>query len=308
MPNLNTNTPHDALLKSLFAVGGRALGFLHDYIPALRGRVQGEPELINTAFTDDESLREIQCDCLFKARIRCDGHAARSGFVIVLIEHKSKRARHALLQILKYITAIAGRAAAAGKPIPPVIPLLLYHGRQKWDMPERLDLSFGEGADNLGLNLRVAAVNLGELPSDRLAKDPHTQAAFYAMLHVSGALKTPSTLEDVVRMVPDQSPIADQIMVYLMSAGQYSENAVHSALTKIKPNEGAQIMHASVAKIAAQGEAKMVSILLQQKFGPLPPDIRQRLTEATTDELETWGAKVLHAKSLQAVFGNNARR
>ncbi len=51
-----------------------------------------------------------------------------------------------------------------------------------------------------------------------------------------------------------------------------------------------------------QGEFALLQRLLARRFGPLPEDLRIRLTSASTDQLETWAINVLDAKSLDEVF------
>ena len=75
-------------------------------------------------------------------------------------------------------------------------------------------------------------------------------------------------------------------------------------------------MHATAMRLIAEGEArgeakgeaKMLTTILQQKFGPLPQTILERLKQAAPGELEDWGVKLLNAPTLQAVFDAQARR
>ena len=46
----------------------------------------------------------------------------------------------------------------------------------------------------------------------------------------------------------------------------------------------------------------MLERLLSKRFGPLSDDTRQRLTQATSDQLETWAERLLDAPTLSAVF------
>jgi flagellar biosynthesis/type III secretory pathway protein FliH len=51
-----------------------------------------------------------------------------------------------------------------------------------------------------------------------------------------------------------------------------------------------------------EGEAQVVLRLLRLKFGPLAPEVEERLRSADADRLLEWGDRVLTAKSLQDVF------
>lgn len=51
-----------------------------------------------------------------------------------------------------------------------------------------------------------------------------------------------------------------------------------------------------------QGEALVLERLLIKRFGVLPEDVRQRLTQASTEQLEAWTDRLLDAPTINAVF------
>lgn len=51
-----------------------------------------------------------------------------------------------------------------------------------------------------------------------------------------------------------------------------------------------------------QGEARVVLRLLRLKFGPLDPEIEERVRSADADRLLGWSERILTAESLQDVF------
>lgn len=51
-----------------------------------------------------------------------------------------------------------------------------------------------------------------------------------------------------------------------------------------------------------EGEARLVLRQLRLKFGPLDPEIEDRVRTADADRLLEWGERVLTAESLQDVF------
>jgi len=53
-----------------------------------------------------------------------------------------------------------------------------------------------------------------------------------------------------------------------------------------------------------QGEVVLLLRLLARRFGVLPEWVKPRLVQASTELLETWGDRVLDAKSLEDVFGD----
>jgi len=48
---------------------------------------------------------------------------------------------------------------------------------------------------------------------------------------------------------------------------------------------------------------ELVLTQAEAKFGPLPPETRQRIQSAPLDMLQTWGRRLVHAASLDQIFG-----
>ena len=53
------------------------------------------------------------------------------------------------------------------------------------------------------------------------------------------------------------------------------------------------------------GEAALLERLLTRRFGPLPADVRSLLASANSEQLQTWGDRVLDATALAEVFGGH---
>ncbi|MBN8449599.1 MAG: DUF4351 domain-containing protein [Candidatus Accumulibacter sp.] len=51
-----------------------------------------------------------------------------------------------------------------------------------------------------------------------------------------------------------------------------------------------------------EGESTLLQKLFERRFGPLPEWARQRLAEATGEQLEAWALEVLDADTLEGVF------
>src|SRR5699024_315468 len=64
----------------------------------------------------------------------------------------------------------------------------------------------------------------------------------------------------------------------------------------------AQGMAEGVAQGMTQGEQTLLLRQLRRRFGDLSTDHRQRLENASLDELETWADRILDAKTLDDIF------
>ena len=53
-----------------------------------------------------------------------------------------------------------------------------------------------------------------------------------------------------------------------------------------------------------EGESRIVLRLLRLKFGPLAPEIEERVRSADADRLLEWSERILTAEHLQDVFRN----
>ncbi|MBF0180115.1 MAG: DUF4351 domain-containing protein [Magnetococcales bacterium] len=51
-----------------------------------------------------------------------------------------------------------------------------------------------------------------------------------------------------------------------------------------------------------EGKVEILLRIMQRRFGPIPDDIRQRVTSAQTVELDAWSENIFDADSPQAVF------
>lgn len=52
------------------------------------------------------------------------------------------------------------------------------------------------------------------------------------------------------------------------------------------------------------GRAELLTRLLTRRFGPLPPEAAERLANATIDELDAIGERLLNAASLEEALGS----
>ena len=56
----------------------------------------------------------------------------------------------------------------------------------------------------------------------------------------------------------------------------------------------------------AEGQANLILMLLEERFGPIPADVVDRVRSADTAELTVWSKSLLCARDLEGVFGSSA--
>lgn len=60
-----------------------------------------------------------------------------------------------------------------------------------------------------------------------------------------------------------------------------------------------------LAEGEVKGEAKLLILLLEKRFGPIPTVLRDRIFGANVTSIEAWVERVLDATDLQSIFDPN---
>jgi hypothetical protein len=77
-------------------------------------------------------------------------------------------------------------------------------------------------------------------------------------------------------------------------------------LSKLSPEPETRGIAIGEARGQTHGAALLLRDQLERRFGPLPPEIIERLQAADLDLLMTWGEHVITAHSLEDVFADRA--
>ncbi|MBP7149049.1 MAG: Rpn family recombination-promoting nuclease/putative transposase [Acidobacteria bacterium] len=123
--------PHDALFRRTFGKPEHAASLLRTILPA---RAVEQLDLAalqasSASFVDPE-LAQSHADLLFTVPL-----AGREALVYLLIEHQSEVDPLMALRVLRYVVRVIddwlGRNRGA-TVLPPVVPIVVYHGRDVW--------------------------------------------------------------------------------------------------------------------------------------------------------------------------------
>ena len=131
-----TRTPHDSFFKRLFGDLAVATDFMQRYLPPeILSRLDLTTlKLEHESFVDPE-LRQHFSDLLFSVKTT----AQNAVFICLLLEHKSAPEPWVAFQLLRYIVRFWERQREQGcARLPLVIPLVFYHGQERWNVSRRL--------------------------------------------------------------------------------------------------------------------------------------------------------------------------
>ena len=219
------------------------------------------PEPVNGSFVD-EHLRASHSDKLFRVRLK----SGRPGFAHVLLEHKSYSDPGTALQVWKCKTRIwerhaQGRASRL-RALPPIFPLVLYHGPRQWSAPPSIAAMLGTDdpqvralEPDFGYVLR----DLSRMPVRQLAEDPAARAGLAALAGShAGAEARRAALPELLAGLPERSEFAKQVMAYIMGVWKVTVPELRSAADQA--GRGERIVGEVVQELLDQGKAEGIGV------------------------------------------------
>jgi hypothetical protein len=96
----------------------------------------------------------------------------------------------------------------------------------------------------------------------------------------------------------------DLVFKALSDAAQRELRAMDPAKYEFQSDFAKRYIGLGRAEGQAEGRAALLQRLLTRRFGPLPPEVAERLATATIDELDAIGERLLSAPSLEEALGS----
>ena len=127
MPDFNH--PHDHLFKAVFSKRQVMLDYIQQLLPK---EIWQDLDLRTLKLSPtsgvNEKLKEHFSDLIYT----CTWKGKEKIRISLLLEHKSYPVKYPHLQLLRYMLNIWEEDADQKKSLRPIIPILFYHGEQKW--------------------------------------------------------------------------------------------------------------------------------------------------------------------------------
>jgi hypothetical protein len=234
----------------------------------------------------------------------------------MLLEHKSSSDSGARLQLLRYVVRFLTHCYKQNHeqlPLPPVLPLVVHQGPGTWKPScEFVDL-FGTVPASLSPyvpSFRHALVDLALVRDVALSTEVRLRAFLKALKYS----RRPD-LPDCIDILLAEAPALHEkdlvvILTYLDRGPTVLNNKViHEALLRLVPDRTEQIMgwltQPYYDKGKAEGEAQILTRLLERRFGTLSGPLRQRIFAADVGSIEAWVERAFEAPDLQSIFDSN---
>lgn len=325
---MKIQNPHDKFFKETFGKVEVAKDFLNNYLPGSIMKIVDmstlEPQ--KDSFINKE-LQEVFSDMLFRVNID-----KREGYIYFLFEHKSYTSKNISFQLLKYMLEIweAKINKERIEELPVIIPLVIYHGKNQW---------------NISTNLGQMINGYKELPEDVKRYIPDYE---YLLYDISGytdeeikggvinkiAMTTlrdiqtkdiEGVIESIYKMIEYLIELEDKqtgieyfetLMKYVFNARvDLTKEAIIKVMDKIESTypEGSDLVMTLAEKFREEGKEKGIEIgevkslikttirLLTKKFGVLPDKTKEKISKLDADTLEIIIVEIFEYKSLEDI-------
>jgi predicted transposase YdaD len=319
-----TGSLHDHLIKLLLGRLATAAAFLRERLPPdiVALMAPEPPELMPGSFIGG-GRRSHHTDLLFRLALT----GGRSAFVPVLIEHVSRRRSHPVVlpKLMRYMAVMGEKHLEDGHglPLPPVIPLVIYQGAKPWS----------EAPNYAGLydvdpplapfvpDFAYLMFDLGATPDENLSAQAFLRFGLAVLKFARGA---PDFARRLLTLATEEVYRDDRVLALLRYVAEvYAEldrttmealiaplaNDEHLQMTTLLQRlfaEGkAEGMQVGEANGLRKGKADSLLLVLEQKFGPLPQELLEKIEDADLATLESWMRRGVLAASLGEVTDPN---
>jgi len=319
---------HDHSYKLLFSepevVIDLLQGFVHeDWVKELDFTTL---EKVSGSYISDD-LRSREDDVIWRVKYRQSWI-----YVYLLLEFQSTVDRYMAVRLMTYIgllyqDLIKSKQTLPDRRLPPVFPVVLYNGEQRWTAATELK----ELIVALPGGMEQYLPSLKYLILDEGAYDPQTLTPLKNLVAAIFRLENSTSHEDIVQVIsnliewlemPGQTRLRRSFSIWinrvLQPPGQTTRQTSNlNDLVEIKTmlaqripqwiQEGERRGEArgearGEVKGEIKGEAKTLLKQLGLKFGSLPAWVEQRVNAADKEQLDAWVERVLTADTLEKIF------
>ncbi|CAK0779058.1 hypothetical protein WCLP8_80001 [uncultured Gammaproteobacteria bacterium] len=212
----------------------------------------------------------------------------------------------------------AGGKAEALRSLPPILPLVVYHGATEWKVSLSLRdmIKAPEAIRRYQPDVRYVLVDLGPIPNEQLSAYPPLRAGLLALKYSHRDGDTEAVLVQAFTDAQDMPSLFSMLVVYATTVyAGVNPALLRRAIHKVKPEwedemlsiAAKEWMAEGAAKGRAEGEAKgKADTLLRQlhrRFKVLPSQVEDRVRAGSGDQLDEWIDLILDARELADVFG-----
>ena len=242
-----TKANHDEFVAKTFQDLALARSFFRHFLPAeILEQVDLEQLALEQGSYVDEDLRRSYSDLNYTVALR-DPPPTESpcrAYIYILVEHKSESDEFTVFQLLRYMVRIWQREVEnaghrKGFRFPPIVPLILHHGRTEYRAPVELGelVVRMEGTGSFVPNYRCLLIDLMQVSPEELPRaDPRLHAVLSVMQSIFDEKITTTLRDTLIRLAaimdrPETRDTLATILGYvLQSASKMTDEDLRSAI------------------------------------------------------------------------------
>ena len=317
------NAPHDGFFRENFERQAVAEDYLRQVLPS---DVLAVMDLSTLTISKDtyvsKELRRSYSDLVYHVRYQGadkkptdPADTPNEARIYLLFEHKSQADPWVALQLLHYIVQ-SGHAYRKQHPeansLPPVYPIVLYHGRSSWTGARCFQQLVAPLPDALVPHVPQFCYQLHDI-SPRGAATIKGQVLTRLVLLALRYIYDDQPLERLRELLALLDQIADRttalevlesLLRYYVQVTQCISETQASALVQTT-HYGESAMQTFIDKYMEQGhqqgEATILLRLMERKFGTVPENLRERIEKADAQTLLDWSERILTAATPEEV-------
>ena len=294
---MEINNPHDTFIKELIAERKYAVELLSaslsEKLSAMLDwtKIRKEPG----SFIDEEH-REVRSDALFSVSFKGSGELQ----IYTLLEHKSHPDPQIHIQLLGYMCSIYKEQTRQKKEPTLVVPVIFYHGKEKWSSPVsfldifKLPDEVKEMLKESVLNFSYCMFDLNVRQYDKMNFSSNMQGSLFA-LHHYWHFRQEEYLREfgsrVGKLIKDDPAFLEKILAYLMAAAKLELKELYKHIPEKELIQNMGIVELMAEQKKAEGKAegveKVAKTMLSEGFSV--PDIAKAtgLSEAEIRKLKS---------------------
>ncbi len=313
---------HDKFFNETFTREEIAKSFLDEYLPdEIREKVNLDTlSIVKDSFIDKE-LREHFSDILYTVKYR-----DTSLFIYLLFEHKSYPEPLVAFQVLRYMTKIWEqyiKQNPKAKIFPPIFPMLLYHGKTKWNISKNFQaiIQKDEFLEKYIPEFHYELFDISHMPDKEIRGQILGRTVLLIFKHIFQPdlrQKLPEILS-LLHQVTNRKTVLEMLEIFLryvvQATQRFDDNDVREIIKETEIGE--DIMQTFIDKYIDQGiqqginlginkgKRKLFLQLLGVQFGKLPDWVKQKVEIAEPADVEQWSIRLLTSNNLENIFSDN---
>lgn len=313
------HNPHDSFVRKVLDDLNVSRDLLQNELPeAVSSQLDFSTlERINASYVS-QSLRQTYSDMVF--RVRYAG-SDRSAYIYTLFEHKSQPDDWCSLQLLKYIVAQwdSHLQKQPQAKLPPIIPIVLYHGQQRWkrrDLVDLLDLDDPTAMRPYTPQFDYVLWDVAQMDRQKVELGLETRAFLDLLYHIqrhSLVDALPQIARYLAQATDARATLLEKIETYLRYAiycnDYIDEQAIERTLDAshttedLMPTLAQKWFDEGRQEGRQEGQTLILRNLLLNRFGRLSSEVEKRIMQATDEDLQRFAAKIFDAGSPEEIVG-----